>query len=333
MPSRSLAFAVVSTLVTICVGACHSTPDEKVNASDAGTSVLAASGAPLTDAAPRVYPIIPDAGRADVRAFCNDAYSADDERLATKCTPKDLNVNKGMARAAANLCADDMNSAVLHARASFDADAAKHCVDMLRSTPLERTSQDDTLFGHYPCDSVLVGSQPEGQPCRFSVECKEGLACEGYGIGVDGVCKKPPKLGDACIIQRFGNILNVAAVEPHHPACAAGLWCDGSKCQRRVAAGGSCGGTASCAAGLACVMGKCNKPGAVGAKCNVTADCAFGIWCDHTAGTGDGVCANRRGAGELCTSPEMCKGRCDMTNSVDAGAVRWGHCADVCSSG
>lgn len=333
MRSEPLTCAAAAALLALLVGACHGSPDEKVTPADAGTSVLAASGTPIADAGPRVYPILSDAGRPDLRAFCNDVYSADDQRLAAKCNSKDLNVNKGMARAAANLCADDMNSAVLHARASFDADAAKHCVDMLRSTPIERKSEDDTLFGHYPCDVVLVGSQPEGQPCRFSVECKEGLACEGYSIGVDGVCKKPPKLGEACIIQRFGNILNVAAVEPHHPACAAGLWCDGQKCQKRVAAGGSCGGAASCAGGLSCVMGKCASPAALGANCNVTADCAFGTWCDHTKGGGTGVCAAQRAAGELCVSPEACKGRCDMSSPVDAGPVRFGHCADVCSSG
>ena len=45
---------------------------------------------------------------------------------------------------------------------------------------------------HFPCDRVLLGLQAEGQPCRFSIECKDGLACVGYEIGVDGTCKKPP---------------------------------------------------------------------------------------------------------------------------------------------
>jgi len=80
-------------------------------------------------------------------------------------------------------------------------------------------------------------------------------------------------------------------------------------------------------------MGKCGKPGADGASCSVTGDCVFGDWCDHSGGGGGGVCAARRAAGELCLGPEMCKGRCDMTNPVDAGATRYGHCADVCSSG
>ena len=45
------------------------------------------------------------------------------------------------------------------------------------------------MFAHFPCDRILVGTQAEGQACLFSIECKEGLACEGYAIGAEGVCK------------------------------------------------------------------------------------------------------------------------------------------------
>jgi hypothetical protein len=331
--SSPLFAASLFASAAVLVGACHGPPDEKLTAHDGGGSAISASGTPIVDAAVPPLPPPPDAGRADLRAFCNDAYGADDARMAQKCTVKDMGVQRGLARAAANLCADDMNSAVLHARASFDADAASHCIAMLRSTPLERTSDTDTLFAHYPCDGVLVGSQPEGQPCRFSVECKEGLACEGYAIGVDGVCKAPPKAGEACIIQRFGNILNVAAIGNHHPACAPGLWCDGSKCQPLAAAGKACGSTASCAGGLACVGGKCARPGGEGAACNTSAECAFGSFCDHGPGSTRPTCTAKRAAGAPCTSTEACKGRCDMTDAIDAGAFRIGKCAEVCGSG
>jgi hypothetical protein len=326
--SASSSFAVV---VAVLVGACSRTvPQEQMNPLAAVPD--ASSGA----AAPHAVREPPDAGRADLRAFCTDVYNADNARQAQKCAPKDLAVSQGMARAAANLCADDVNSAFVHGRVSFDADAAKHCVQMLQDTPLSRTSDSDTFFAHYPCDSVLLGQQTEGQACRFSVECKEGLACEGYAIGVDGVCKKPPKVGETCIIQRFGNILNVTAVEPHHPACVAGAWCDGSKCQPRVAAGKACGGSASCTPGLSCVMGKCGNPGATGATCTATGDCAFGSWCDHSASgapAAPGKCAETRPVGAQCPSNDACKGRCDMTDAVDAGAFRFGHCGDVCGSG
>lgn len=334
----SAALSVTAaSFVVVLAAACRSAPDEQVKSLDAGSAaVIATTAATSVDAAPALpaWPPPPDGGRADLRSFCTDVYAADNARLAQKCTPKDLQVSQGMARAAANLCSDDTHSAVRHGRATFDADAAKHCVQMLQDTPLARASDTDTLFAHYPCDSVLLGQQAEGQACLFSVECKEGLACEGYAVGVEGVCKKPPKAGEACIIQRFGNILNVQAVEPHHPACVAGAWCDGSKCQPRAAAGKPCGGTGSCASGLSCVMGKCGKPLADGAACAATSDCTFGSICEPGGEAGAKVCAPHHGAGSQCTSAEQCKGRCDMTDAIDAGGgVHIGHCSDVCGSG
>ena len=331
--SSTLFAVALFTGSALLVGACHGPPDEKLTAHDGSTGAISASGTPIVDASVPPLPPQPDSGRPDLRAFCNDAYGADDARMSQKCTAKDMGVQRGLARVAANLCADDMNSAVLHARASFDADAAKHCIDTLKATQLERNSDTDTLFGRYPCDGVLVGSEAEGQACRFSVECKEGLACEGYAIGVDGVCKKPPKAGEACIIQRFGNILNVAAIGNHHPACAPGLACEASKCQPLAAAGKACSATSSCTAGLACVGGKCEKPGVEGTACNTSADCAFGTFCDPIAKSGTTTCTAKRAAGGACTSAEACKGRCDLSNAVDAGALRIGQCADVCGSG
>jgi hypothetical protein len=328
-----LSAVSIATFVAVLAAGCHGPPDEHVKPLDAAPAVPVTAAA-VRDASAPVWPIPPDGGRADLRAFCSDVYSADNARMAEKCTPKDLQVTQGMARAAANLCADDMNSAVLHNRATFDADAAKHCIQMLKDTPLARTSQNDTLFGHYPCNAVLLGQQPEGQPCRFSVECKEGLACEGYAIGVDGVCKKPPKVGETCIIQRFGNILNVAAATPHHPACVAGAWCDGSKCQPRIAAGKPCTSPDGCASGLSCVLGKCSRLGAEGAACATSTECAFGSYCDHTVEGGGGACTPSHGAGAACTAQEQCKGRCDLKDAVDAGGgVFIGHCSDVCGSG
>ncbi len=161
----SAVFSVTAaSFVVVLAAACHGPPDEQVRPFDAGSSpVSAATGATPVDAAPGLpaWPPPPDGGRADLRSFCTDVYAADNARLAQKCTPKDLQVSQGMARAAANLCSDDTHSAVRHGRVTFDADAAKHCAQMLQDTPLARASDTDTLFAHYPCDAVLLGQQAE----------------------------------------------------------------------------------------------------------------------------------------------------------------------------
>lgn len=227
----------------------------------------------------------------------------------------------------------DLEVAVERSRASFDRDAAAKCTEMLREKALAQTSEVDTLFAHFPCDRVLVGGQTEGQPCLFSVECKEGLACVGYKIGEEGKCRTPPKLKEACTPQPFGTIINEAAAAPHHPACAKGAFCDGSTCQPRAAAGKACDKSESCAEGLACVQGKCGQRGAAAAPCAASTDCAFGLWCSRTAGSTAGVCATKRADGQACSSEDACKGRCDMPKGKDGRPHPPGTCAGVCGSG
>jgi hypothetical protein len=175
--------------------------------------------------------------------------------------------------------------------------------------------------------------QNEGQPCRFSVECKDGLACEGYAVGVDGTCKKPPRAGEACTPQPFGTILNEAASALHHPVCAQGDWCAGKTCQPRASAGQKCASNAACAPGLACLSGKCAPRAGAGGTCEGRADCAFGLWCDTAVDGGRGRCAVKRADGQPCGSEDACKGRCDRPKGVDGGTGERGKCVSVCGSG
>jgi hypothetical protein len=202
---------------------------------------------------------------------------------------------------------------------------------MLRQKQLTQSSDTDSLFLHFPCDRVILGTQPEGQPCRFSIECKDGLACVGYAIGRDGACSKPPKPGEACTPQPFGTVLTDAAAALHHPACAPGAYCDGRTCQARAGAGKACGKSEVCAPGLSCVGGKCGPRGAVGAVCAVSSDCAFGLWCDRA--TGGGKCAAKQADGQACTAQDACKGRCDLPKGADGKVSGPGKCAAVCGSG
>jgi hypothetical protein len=178
---------------------------------------------------------------------------------------------------------------------------------------------------------VLVGLQPEGQPCRFSVECKDGLACVGYKVGVDGTCKKPPAAKEACTLQPYGSLVNVAASAMHHPACAAGAYCDGTTCQPRVQPGKPCGKSEACVTGLSCVTGKCGLRPAAGAACASASDCAYGLWCDRAGDAGTGKCATRHAAGQDCTTRDACKGRCDLP--AKGGSSQPGKCVAVCGSG
>lgn len=316
-------FALLAALMV--VGACHRSPEE-LPRPDAGTSVASA-----TVARPPASPL--DAGSSPTRDFCNDVFAADQDRMRQKCALADLGMSQSMARAAGNLCGGDVDLALARKRASFDADAARRCVEMLREKPLAPTSETDTLFAHFPCDRVLVGLQGEGQACRFSVECKDGLACVGYRIGADGVCKKPPAVHEACTLQPYGSILNEAAAAPHHPACVASAYCDGTICQARVPAGKACTRSDSCAGGLSCVGGRCAARAPAGSPCTATSDCVFGLYCESGPDHGAGLCAAKRDDGQECTKQDACKGRCDIPKKPDGHPADKGTCVAVCGSG
>jgi hypothetical protein len=274
-----------------------------------------------------------DGGRAAERAFCNEAFTADVDRLREKCAPADLTLMQSLARAAANLCFSDLASGLARSRAAFDEEAGRKCVEMLRQKQLPQTSETDSLFMHFPCDRVLLGTQAEGQACRFSIECKDGLACVGYQIGGDGTCRNPPKAKEACTLQPFGTILTEAVASLHHPACAAGAFCDGATCQPRVPAGKACAKSNVCAAGLSCVMGKCGARAAAGGACTSASDCTFGLWCDRTGDGGPGKCTAKNPDGKECTVQDACKGHCDIPKGPDGKPSGPGKCVAVCGSG
>jgi len=324
-PSADAAFLVPS--VTVASGSASASASADASASGAPSSSVAAEG-PVADAGDA------DGGPAAERAFCRDAFSADQARMKDRCAAADFALTQTVARAAANLCVSDLNVGLGRGRASFDADAARACVGMLQQKQLASTGEGDTIFLHPPCDRVVLGAQAEGAACRFSIECKDGLACVGYKVGVDGACKKPPKAGEACTLQPFGTIITEAAAALHHPACAAGAWCDGATCQPRAAAGKACGSTAACPSGLSCVNGKCGARGAPGAACSASTDCVFGLTCDGAAAGGvKGKCAPKRAAGDDCVSLDACKGRCDIPKGPDGKPAASGKCAAVCGSG
>jgi len=335
MSPRIFVLAIAAVAVAL-VAACHHEPPEPVQVDAASPPLAPSSSASSSDmASDTAAPV--DAGDADsgvkaaLHAFCSGAFSADEERMRGKCSTPDFTLTQSMGRAAAGVCANDLAIALGRSRASFDADVGRKCVEMLHQKELAQSSETDTLYQHVPCDRVLTGLQSEGQACRFSVECKDGLACVGYKIGVDGTCKKPPAATEACTLQPYGSLVNVAASALHHPACAAGAFCDGTTCRPRVPASKPCSKSESCAAGLSCVMGKCGpRPGA-GTVCAASGDCAYGLWCDRGGDGGAGKCTAKRAEGQDCTSDAACKGHCDLPKKPDGHTV--GKCVAVCGSG
>jgi hypothetical protein len=321
----------VGVLVVAC---CHRAPEEPAAATDAATDAGHSAGGEARADAAASSTAPGDGGRGQAHDFCLDAYLADYDRLRATCTSVDANRIQSLASVAAGLCTRDLTAVLAASRASFDSEAASRCVEMLREKALPRSSESDTFFEHFPCDRVLLGTQETGKRCRFSVECKDGLACVVTPPGPEGTCMIPPAAGSACSRQAISSTLNDPAAALHHPACAKGSWCDGRTCQSRLGTGKSCVSRESCTDGLACVMGKCAAPSPLGGLCQKSSDCVFGLRCAAgSADAGGGQCRAKLTAGADCANADSCKGRCDLATGPDGKQLDHGKCVPVCGSG
>lgn len=320
------AFALTAIAIAAAV-ACKS-PAEPA-ASDASFTPAvsdAAGSAPSASAAPAA----PDASAASsedapgkypaVDRFCAGSYGADLEIARTRCATVDYLIQQNFTRVATRLCRHDLELLQDRGAARLDEKSADACVAMLKGAPQPdvKLHEGETFFLRPPCDKIVIGTRREGESCRFPPECKDGLQCLGYKVGVDGTCKKPAAVGGECSPQAYGSILSELAIAGRHPACVKGAFCtDMGTCAARAKAGDACAAHKQCDAGLWCVAGKCSKaPFATsGGACAKTADCAFGLFCDR------GKCTSKRSAGEPCTD-DQCKGWCDVPPKEKAGTCR-----------
>ena len=233
-----------------------------------------------------------------------------------------------MTRTAAKLCTRDLTQLASRKNSTFDPAVAKQCVAAIKNAPEKKPIEGETFFSRPPCDLVVTGKVADGGACRWPPECKDGLACDGYKVGVDGTCKKLAAIGAKCSAQAFGGVFNEMALALHHGPCVKGAYCEAGTCVARGAAGAPCARTSTCADALTCYMSKCSKGGlaTAGGPCSRTADCALALYCD-TATSANGKCADKKSAGSACTNDE-CKGYCDMPKNAKAGS-----CLSTCGSG
>jgi hypothetical protein len=323
--------AILAVLLLGFVGAvaCSRAPEPSQTSTTSSFAPVSSPSRLDASLAPDASVAVVDSGAAptsDVEAFCTGAYMADAELLKTKCSDKDYASSLGLERSAAKFCAKDVSTLLGFGRAKLDTTIGKACIEAVKTAAATAVSgANDTFFTFTPCDRVITGSVKDGGACRWPPECGDGLTCVGYGVGVDGTCKKAAKVGGACTTQAFGGVFNETALSMHHASCVASAYCDGKTCVARAADGGACVSSKTCGAGRSCVMAKCAKSRApVGAACAKASDCALGLMCDSS------VCVEKKSAGASCAK-DQCKGWCDIPDKPPGQTV--GTCTSSCGSG
>lgn len=171
------------------------------------------------------------------------------------------------------------------------------------------------------CVGIVKGAMKEGDRCRSSLECEEGMRCHGVAASDTGRCGKPKSAG-ACSrgIDTLASHTRQIDVERKHPECEG--HCNGRRCEADVPIGGRCETSLECGDDRRCVDKRCSSaplPG-LGTACSQGA-CASEARCIA------GMCAAPKKNGEACADDLECSGSCERARGAGTGA-----CAMLCSA-
>jgi len=160
----------------------------------------------------------------------------------------------------------DVASSVKAGRMSYDADAARRCVDGIAQTDcLADAFEDETLAA---CLTALGGKVTEGGDCYSFFECASGF-CGGATVGeCPSSCAATLSEGQACSL-------------------ISGPDCDARK-------------------GLRCAGGVCTKPQGENAPCQDNNACKSGLVCRADGPGTATLCRPLHGEDELCSSDATC---------------------------
>lgn len=244
---------------------------------------------------------------------------------------------------------------------SFDAAAAKRCVDELAA------SECGATLSAPACDEVFVGQVPIGGACTESDECAGSAYCEDT-LMCPGTCAASLDAGADCASGgecETGLVCTAAgvcgAVKATGETCNSGVECQTRYCHYTAsegrcaeaprqfvkALGEPCESALECAVGLYCpesTAGARSCVAAVGAgePCqllSVGSTCVREAYCAIESTDTEGVCVERIPLGGACTLSEACVtgicdgGACVKHSGLGEPCVTSERCFGVCEAG
>jgi hypothetical protein len=153
------------------------------------------------------------------------------------------------------------------------------------------------------CTGIIRGTLRAKQRCRSSLECDDGLHCQGLSAVDVGVCGAPKASSLPChtAIDVLAAYTRQDDLDHEHPECAG--YCARSQCKDAVPQGGPCTLDLQCGRSR-CESGRClsEKLPSAGQPC--AGACAYGSRCV------DGACVTPRSEGQACEADGQCRGAC-----------------------
>jgi hypothetical protein len=195
-------------------------------------------------------------------------------------------------------------------RVTYDADAAKACLDAAKALGCTIDQEFDLSR---VCAGVYKPAVAVGGACKADSECVNGYCNQGAGVMTDG-----------CAGTCAAFVATGATCDPNDPRCGTTDYCDSTtnKCTARAASGASCGGSLpECQSSLFCkgyvagsgstpdTPGKCAAAGKEGDACESfffgNTDCTPGLYCDSSAASP--TCKARLASGSDCDTSMACQ--------------------------
>ena len=310
---------IVLGLVGIVATHCSKDPDRAGPEPAPSASVTPAAkdaqtAEPSEDSVTSVYPL--DAGAPDplVHKLCAALHDLPEQRRAACCqsTPSIVFTSE---------CNRTLTAAVHFKAVALESAEVDRCIEAMG-----RAYDGCEWVGPWPpempaeCEGIIHGVLAKDARCRSSLECAEGLRCQGAGPTSAGRCGPPRPDGSACgaAVDPLVAFAKQTNANVAHPECTG--YCDHLRCDALVPMGGVCRVNAQCANG-GCAAGKCvphvvAKPG----EACPTGECSEGARCL------EGKCVQRKPSGAVCKSDFECLGGCVKS---DGGAAMCGRRCDV----
>lgn len=281
------------------------------SASAAPTSTSSAEASDESDQIRPVYPVTKDPPDPLAQRFCETIHELPANRKAECC-------KGGYSMRLTNECSRVLSYALRAKAVALDpADVDKCAEAMAKATEGCGWVTPTRVKLPAACDGIIKGTVVEGNVCRASLECLDGLRCLGSSTTDAGTCRKPLGKGGPCshAVDTLASYTGQASSDLKHPECTGfcarrwcadiaplggacavslecgpGRYCIDKKCAEGPLpeAGKPCRG-GLCAEGIRCVAGQCAPLGKEGEACEHDADCESG--CEKPKGSPKGKCA------------------------------------------
>ncbi|WP_437951654.1 hypothetical protein WME98_13250 [Sorangium sp. So ce296] len=229
---RLCAAALILQLGAACARAQRSSPDDGASAApspdagataapppDAGSSPSGSSPTPPADTpvGDEISPVYPKAeGAPDpLAARLCEALHALPARRKAACSGGSPGFHAGAE------CARALSFALRAKAVTVSTDAVDRCVEAMARS-LEGCDWGAPLTAPVPsaCEGLVRGALGEGARCRSSLECVDGLRCDGVGPTDAGICRAPRAAGPCGLsVDALAAVTRQTRYAEAHPEC------------------------------------------------------------------------------------------------------------------